>query len=100
MDEPEKKDSRISVIDEENQGVSAAQNIGLRNATGDDIAFIDSDDWIHKQYFEILLKNAGHEDIIAGQYIQVSHYMVDKKVGSCEKIYINSPTECFFNEYI
>lgn len=96
----EKKDSRISVIDKENQGVSAARNTGLRNATGDYVAFIDSDDWIHKQYFEILLKNAGNKDIIATQYTVVSDFREDKKVNSFEITYINSPADCFFNEYI
>lgn len=49
------KDNRIKLIDIQNQGVSMARNIGLDNATGDCIAFIDSDDWIHKQYFSVLM---------------------------------------------
>lgn len=49
------KDNRIIVIDQENQGVSAARNAGLDIAKGDFIAFIDSDDWVHPQYFEALL---------------------------------------------
>lgn len=48
------KDSRIRVIDQENAGVSAARNRGLDEATGEYIAFVDSDDWIHRQYFETL----------------------------------------------
>lgn len=96
----EKKDNRIKVIDEKNQGVSKARNTGLRNATGDYIAFIDSDDWVHAQYFEILLKNTGDEDIIIGQYIRVSDYKADKKVEEFGKKYINSLTELFFNEHI
>ena len=98
--EYEKKDSRIIIIDIENQGVSKARNIGLRNATGEYIAFVDSDDWIHTHCFEILLKNAGDEDIIAGQYVKVSDYVADKEIGSFEKIYINSPEESFFCEHI
>ena len=40
-----KKDSRIKVIKApKNGGVAAARNIGLENATGDYIAFVDSDD--------------------------------------------------------
>ena len=52
------QDSRIRVIDQENAGVSAARNRGLDEATGEYIAFVDSDDWIHRQYFEVLLTNA------------------------------------------
>lgn len=39
-------DSRIKVINKENGGLSSARNIGLEIATGDYVAFIDSDDWI------------------------------------------------------
>ena len=49
------KDPRVKVIDQENAGVSAARNRGLDEATGEYIAFVDSDDWVHRQYFEVLL---------------------------------------------
>ena len=39
-------DSRIKVINKENGGLSSARNRGLEIATGDYVAFIDSDDWI------------------------------------------------------
>ncbi len=48
------KDARIRVIHEENGGVSVARNKGLDIATGDYVAFVDSDDWVHPQYFELL----------------------------------------------
>ena len=53
--EYERQDNRIIVIDKENGGLSAARNAGMDVASGDFIAFIDSDDWIHPQYFETLL---------------------------------------------
>jgi len=46
-------DNRIHVFHKENGGVSSARNIGLDNAKGEWIAFIDSDDYIDKNYFEI-----------------------------------------------
>ena len=48
------KDSRIYVIHQENRGVSAARNLGLRIAKGIFIAFIDSDDWVEKDYLSSL----------------------------------------------
>lgn len=51
------KDPRIIVIHTDNQGSSMARNIGLERATGDYIAFVDSDDWIEKNMYSILLKN-------------------------------------------
>ena len=49
-----KKDSRIKVIHKQNGGLSDARNAGLVAATGDLIGFIDSDDWIEPDFFEVL----------------------------------------------
>lgn len=49
------KDDRIKVVDVPNGGVSKARNIGLDQANGEYITFIDSDDWIHKAFFNILV---------------------------------------------
>ena len=54
-DEYALKDSRIIVIHKENGGVSSARNCGLKKASGEFIAFIDSDDYIEKEYLELLL---------------------------------------------
>lgn len=48
------KDPRVKVIDQENAGVSAARNRGLDEATGEYIAFVDSDDWVHERSLEIM----------------------------------------------
>ncbi|MBU3024417.1 glycosyltransferase [Zobellia galactanivorans] len=50
-----KKDSRIQVIQQVNGGSSIARNAGLKIATGNHIAFIDSDDWIHKDMFNFMM---------------------------------------------
>lgn len=51
LGEYENVDSRIKIIDQENQGAGKAKNAGLKAATGDYIAFVDSDDWIEKETF-------------------------------------------------
>ena len=48
------EDNRIQVVHQENKGPASARNIGVRLAKGDWISFIDSDDWIEKNYIEIL----------------------------------------------
>ncbi|MBQ6451708.1 MAG: glycosyltransferase family 2 protein [Solobacterium sp.] len=48
------KDSRIRVIDKENEGVAASRNRGIELASGEYISFIDPDDWVDLQYFEKL----------------------------------------------
>lgn len=48
------KDSRIRVIHKENGGLSDARNAGMAAATGEYIAFVDSDDWIEPQMYQRL----------------------------------------------
>ena len=55
------KDSRIKVIHKRNGGLSDARNAGLAVASGDYIAFVDSDDWIAPEMLERLLL-ALHQD--------------------------------------
>ena len=52
----EKMDSRFRVFHVPNGGVSNARNLGLDNAQGDWISFVDSDDFISPNYIENLLK--------------------------------------------
>ena len=61
-DEYAKKDSRIKVIHQKNQGVSVARNVALDNASGDYTLFIDSDDTIHPDCIADCVKTAvAHE---------------------------------------
>ena len=49
------RDERIRVIHKENGGVSSARNAGLDAASGDYIAFVDGDDTIDVNMYEVLL---------------------------------------------
>lgn len=51
LQEVQKKDSRIKIIDQQNQGVSAARNAGLEAATGKYIGFVDGDDTVEHDFF-------------------------------------------------
>lgn len=52
------RDSRITVIHQENKGVSGARNNGLRCATGEYIMFVDSDDELYPDAVDILVQDA------------------------------------------
>ena len=56
-DELADKDKRIKVIHKPNGGSTSARNAGLAAATGEYIGFIDSDDWIEPEMYEVLWKN-------------------------------------------
>ncbi len=67
VDEYKKKDRRIvSIIHDVNKGLGGARNTGIKNATGDYIAFLDSDDWLALNTFEKLIEeiNINKSDVI------------------------------------
>mgnify|MGYP004640934595 CR=1 FL=1 len=66
-----KNDSRIKVIHKKNGGLSDARNVGISNAKGEYITFIDSDDFIENDMIEELLfgvKNNNCDIGICGYY--------------------------------
>lgn len=57
------KDPRICVIHQQNRGLSGARNTGLKNASGQYVAFIDSDDLIRKDMFEKMMNIITEKEI-------------------------------------
>ena len=55
-------DERVKVIHKVNGGVSTARNAGLEIATGDYIAFVDSDDYIELDMYEKMISKAVEYD--------------------------------------
>lgn len=51
------QDERIKVIHKKNGGLSDARNAGLDIASGDYIGYVDSDDWIEPDMFELMVTN-------------------------------------------
>lgn len=56
------KDSRIRVIHKTNGGLSDARNAGMTVATGELMAFVDSDDWIVPDMYEYLYQRLTEDD--------------------------------------
>lgn len=82
-DEYARKDKRIIVIHQKNKGLSAARNSGIEwamsNSKSKWLTFVDSDDWIHPQYLELLLEAAKS---------------TDSKISVCS--YVETNKEIFF----
>lgn len=75
-DQLAKKDGRIRVFHKENGGSSSARNLGIREAKGEWLGFVDSDDWIEPQMYERLLGAA----LLSGASIaQASRDEIDEK---------------------
>lgn len=59
-DEYAQKDNRIKVIHKQNGGLSSARNEGIKEAKGEFISFVDSDDWVDPKFISCL-----HEIIVS-----------------------------------
>ena len=62
-EEYKNKDNRIIIINQENQGLSAARNSGIRIARGQYLVFIDSDDYIEEDMIEYLYEGIVKYDV-------------------------------------
>ena len=71
--EYEASDTRVHVIDKPNGGVGSARNAGLDAATGEFIAFLDSDDAYEPVFLKTLLALAEREraQVVCGSILEV-----------------------------
>lgn len=76
------RDNRIKICNKTNGGVSSARNEGIEIATGEYITFIDADDYIDKNYIEMLVNN-----IEGGYLIKIfNNKKLDQKIEKYEFI--------------
>ena len=89
-------DERITVISQQNQGLSPSRNVGIENAQGEFICFIDSDDWIHKEYFERLMEvqKKSQADIVVCPFMEISEFCDDAVVSE-----VKYTTNTFFDSF-
>lgn len=58
------KDARIKVVSQANAGTAVARNTGLKEASGDYVFFLDSDDWLEANALQILSEKLNGEDML------------------------------------
>ena len=75
-DRLKEKDERIRVFHKENGGSSSARNLGIRMARGDYLGFVDSDDFISEDMYELLLDAINTYQV---PIAQVSRDEIDEK---------------------
>ncbi len=83
-----KKDSRVKGYHKNNGGVSSTRNYGLKVANGKFISFIDSDDYIDKEYFKTLLK---HQKINNSDIVRCGYHLNNKSysIVNVKEVYVN-----------
>lgn len=68
-----KKDNRIKVFHQSNAGVSAARNYGIQVSSGEYITFVDSDDYVEINMFELLIPifhNASVDVVVSNLFFE------------------------------
>lgn len=84
-DSYERKDSRVKAFHNTNSGVSYSRNYGMKQAAGDYVLFVDSDDYINQSYIKNLVEKAENE----GLALVVSSLMM-KTDGKEERFDMNN----------
>lgn len=57
-------DMRIKLIKNNHLGVTPTRKAGVNAASGEYIAFVDSDDWIEEHYFEKMMEDIDNVDVV------------------------------------
>lgn len=84
------KDNRIHVLHRDNGGAAAARNTGIEwvngNSTAEWITFVDSDDWLHERYLELLYEAAVRNDVAISKcmYMPIDHEIMDAPIHEYE----------------
>ena len=100
-DDLSQTDDRIVVIHKENGGLSDARNVGMDASSGDYIGFVDSDDYVDEDFYEILVANLEKydADISCCRYSNVWEDGTREPIGNDGKIHIYEGLEAL-KEYI
>ena len=92
------KDSRFKVFHKKNGGVSSARNFGIKEAKGEWICFVDSDDFVS----DLFLANIFNNDLYFIDFIFTNDYFYNSKLNSIKYKSMKNKkfsTNLFFKEY-
>ena len=102
----QKKDKRIKLLEKENGGQASARNLGMKHAKGEYIAFVDSDDYVKENMYELMYNRAKKDnlDIVMCENYLVYNDRIEEKKNSItendeqiitpEKYITLSPSPC------
>lgn len=88
-----KRDLRIKVIHKANEGLSEARNIGIKAATSEYIGFVDGDDYVAPDMYEVLYKNITEQNAdvaVCGLYDCYKDRKVTQYSGQGEFLILNN----------
>lgn len=79
----------VRVFHQENKGQASARNYGVREAAGDFVAFVDADDWVDENIYEILYSNLKKESA------QISCCGIERILNDTHYSYFNDAVESY-----
>lgn len=75
--------SNVKIYHKENGGLSDARNYGLERMSGDYVTFVDSDDYVHREYVEYMMKLLTERDaqiVVTSPLLYYDDHEIDQKL--------------------
>jgi len=67
----QRKDSRITIVDQTNRGLSHSRNVGVSRCSGNWVMFVDSDDWLHSDMIGKMFRKELKADLYCCSYQRI-----------------------------
>ena len=81
----QKKDSRIHLIGQNHKGAGSARNLGLLQAKGQYIIFLDCDDWFREDFFKTMVDRI---EVDQSDIAVCGYFIYNQQTGETEKFVI------------